>query len=311
MLPHIDLESTFGAIFVGIVVAIFLTGIATMQAWNYFRSYSDDRIAFKVTVILIYVADLAHTTLLVVMAYYYLIISFGDYPALQHLTPAWPASVFVGSMIALAAQTFSCVRIYYVTGRKAAALGCWLLVLLHMGFSDWLVVKIVQGLGIQSIQDISRKIARAPLVASLGLGAAADIYIAATLCLGMLRLSSCSDLDDFGMQRKKVIDRLIAFIVASGLLTSIAAVGELIAYLTMDNLIYLTFYTFTAKIYVNALLASLNERTHLRAEMQLIPESPKDKSRNARCDHRAVAFIREENGCRLACIPSRSANVKI
>ncbi|KZV84153.1 hypothetical protein EXIGLDRAFT_776849 [Exidia glandulosa HHB12029] len=64
-----------------------------------------------------------------------------------------------------------------------------------------------------------------------------------------------------------LVDKIVAFTVGSGLLTSIVAVVETITYLTMDNYIFMTLYSITAKLFANSLLASLNERSHMRRHL--------------------------------------------
>lgn len=45
-----SLANTFGALEIGVAVAIFLFGVVTVQTYTYFRRFQDDRLYFKALV---------------------------------------------------------------------------------------------------------------------------------------------------------------------------------------------------------------------------------------------------------------------
>ncbi|KAG9086585.1 hypothetical protein FS749_003542 [Ceratobasidium sp. UAMH 11750] len=57
-----------------------------------------------------------------------------------------------------------------------------------------------------------------------------------------------------------LIDKLLRYTINTGLLTSIIAIVDLIAFCTMNNLVHLCFNFILGKLYTNTLLATLNAR---------------------------------------------------
>ena len=47
----ITIHNTYGALIVGIIIAIFLFGIITLQTVEYLTSFRDDRLGFKLMVV--------------------------------------------------------------------------------------------------------------------------------------------------------------------------------------------------------------------------------------------------------------------
>jgi hypothetical protein len=92
------------------------------------------------------------------------------------------------------------------------------------------------------------------IISTLTIGTASDVCIAACICWGLLsRRSGFAPTD-------RLIDRLVGFVVGSGLLTSVVAVVEVTLYATRNDFIWLAFFAVLAKLFSNSLLASLNER---------------------------------------------------
>lgn len=48
--PTLDVDSTYGAILIGVLVAVFLFGIVTLQTHIYFSQFPDDRLVFRALV---------------------------------------------------------------------------------------------------------------------------------------------------------------------------------------------------------------------------------------------------------------------
>lgn len=99
----------------------------------------------------------------------------------------------------------------------------------------------------------------------LSAGAALDVAIALAMLYFLLyrRQDALTKMSNPRVSR--VIDRLVAFTIRSGLFTSIAAVAVLVCFLKMpQNFIWMAIYTFLAKLYSNSLLSALNERRELR-----------------------------------------------
>ncbi|KZV85678.1 hypothetical protein EXIGLDRAFT_775341 [Exidia glandulosa HHB12029] len=99
-----DITLTYGMIELGMALAMFLTGIATLQIWNYLSTYYQDSKLLISTVISVYVMDSVHTAFLLHASFHYLVQSFGDYEALNAVSWSIEACVIMNGFIAFAVQ---------------------------------------------------------------------------------------------------------------------------------------------------------------------------------------------------------------
>ncbi|KAI0029254.1 hypothetical protein K488DRAFT_88895 [Vararia minispora EC-137] len=92
--------------------------------------------------------------------------------------------------------------------------------------------------------------------ASLGLGAATDIFTAMVLCYYLHTMRT-------GYRRSdSLINRLIMFSVNTGALTSACSLSVLIVYqLLPTNFVFISLYFILCKLYSNSCLATLNSRS--------------------------------------------------
>jgi len=109
-----------------------------------------------------------------------------------------------------------------------------------------------------------------PLAISINaVSTAADVFIAATL-VSLLQRSRT------GFRRSDtMITRLIIFVVNTGVLTSICAIGSLVSLIVSPKtLIYAAFYYCLGRLYTNSLIATLNAR---KGVIQAIEERTDNK----------------------------------
>ncbi|KZV79542.1 hypothetical protein EXIGLDRAFT_841506 [Exidia glandulosa HHB12029] len=259
--PHaIDLTLTFGVFQVGVSIAMFLVGVCTLQVWNYFRNFPEDPKGVKLLVGVVYAGDLVHSVLLMHSVYHYTILNFGNPAALGLTVNTLQVSVLFVGGIAFVVQTFFCLRVLRITESKILALGCFALTLVRIGFNISIAVNVFIAGNFAAVETDFKWL----IVTTLCVGAASDVAIAACMCMGLMRRRTGFAPTD------KLVDKLIAYIIGSGLLTSVVAVVEVVCFLTMVNFVWLMFYTILAKLFSNSLLASLNERNSLRQKMSSV-----------------------------------------
>jgi len=98
------------------------------------------------------------------------------------------------------------------------------------------------------------------LPASLCSSAGIDVYIAVMLVIWLTMERTRAQ-----TSTSRVLDKLIAWSIQTGVLTSITAIVLVITFVTMrDNYIWITFYVFLPKLYSISLLSTLNGRLVLR-----------------------------------------------
>lgn len=108
---------------------------------------------------------------------------------------------------------------YRITERRALALGCWCLSLVRLVLNSALAATVVRDGTIEVVESPTFKWL---VIAELSIGTASDICIAASICIGLLRRRT-------GFERSnRLVDRLIAYAISSGALTSLVLVVALI-----------------------------------------------------------------------------------
>ncbi|KZV85688.1 hypothetical protein EXIGLDRAFT_725612 [Exidia glandulosa HHB12029] len=271
-----DITLTYGMIELGMALAMFLTGIATLQIWNYLSTYYKDSKFLMSTLLPLFasrccanaryisVLDSVHTIFLLHASFHYLVKSFGDYEALNAVSWSIEASLIMNGFIAFAVQTYYCLRVHRLLKSNKIALFCWLLVVAR------LVLNLVEAATlVRSGQwSVTESFAlKWQLPATLVIGAVSDIVIAASICTGLLRYRSGFASSD------RLVDKLIAYTVGSGLLTAVMAIIEMILVRSSNStgfsyiatVVFFVPFSAVAKLFNNSLLASLNEREHNRS----------------------------------------------
>ncbi|KAF7360108.1 ANK-REP-REGION domain-containing protein [Mycena venus] len=249
------LDTTYGAMFIGVLFATFFQGVLTLQAYIYYESFPKDHASLKVLVASVWILDVAHLVLICQSCYHYLISSWGNNAALLVSTQELDLHlVFVGMASALC-QGFFLSRIWTFSQKN------WVL-------TGILCAACLTTLALETA--MSAQISRVPsvaafgsftgeVVATLGLSAAVDVAIAAILVWYLQQGKTSFDRTSF------VVARVVQYTVATGLATSLLAVACLAVYLaTPHTFIFIALHFSLGRMYTNALLATLNSRRNLR-----------------------------------------------
>ncbi|KAG1879066.1 hypothetical protein F4604DRAFT_1998644 [Suillus subluteus] len=81
-----NLQLTFGALFIGVVLAAVLFGVTIVQVFIYFQTHSGTGITFyKLVVILLWILDALHLALIIHFVYFYLVINYANISALTEV----------------------------------------------------------------------------------------------------------------------------------------------------------------------------------------------------------------------------------
>ncbi|KAI0674273.1 hypothetical protein C8Q78DRAFT_1075936 [Trametes maxima] len=246
---HIALDDTLGAAFLGNIAAASLYGITVLQTYIYYGRNPNDRLYLKTLVFGLWVLDSLHLALVTHTVYLYAVTDFGNFLAIE--VPTWSVLTQIavtGVSDLIVRGGYGNVRCLFASlppvntsSESAVSNKNWFLIVL-IGVTSLVVFGgsiafVVKGFGIPNypalieISDI--------LYVSLGAGVAADIFIAASMCVLLAQ-------------------RQTGF-------ASLCALLTLITYATMpDNFIFIGFYFVLPKLFLNSLLATLNARRTLR-----------------------------------------------
>ncbi|KAI0739972.1 hypothetical protein C8Q80DRAFT_1274982 [Daedaleopsis nitida] len=107
VIPHIALDDTLGAAFLGHTVTTFLYGITTLQTFLYYRDQYKDPLVLRASVAVLWILDSVHAGLITGALYWYCITNFTNLPAVQR--PIWPIPL----MIIISTASNSIVRGIY------------------------------------------------------------------------------------------------------------------------------------------------------------------------------------------------------
>ncbi|TEB19312.1 hypothetical protein FA13DRAFT_381324 [Coprinellus micaceus] len=251
------LDNTFGALQIGVLIAVYLFGIVTLQCNIYASRFPDDRKIFKCLVVVVWLLELAHTISITYETYTATITYFG-HPELYTQFAGFGVAMLTGGMLTMLVQSFFAWRLWTILFHPWRYIGLAAAILAVLRFAVSIFAG-VEAIRTTSITTFAHRY-RAMLASLLSVGAAIDVLIAVAM-LSFLFTRKKKALDRVA----RLLDRLVGYTVRTGFVTSVAAVAIVILFLVSTNtFVWLAMYTFLAKLYSNSLLSALNARSGLR-----------------------------------------------
>ncbi|KAJ7094371.1 hypothetical protein C8R44DRAFT_684663 [Mycena epipterygia] len=252
-----SLNGTLGALEIGVVLATFLHGIQTLQTFNYYRDFSQDRRIVKIMVGVVWFLELANT-ICACHALYSITVTF--YGQLPHVADV-PLSLILMSLftplVAIIVQTFFALRVGALSKRWLIPGLCLILNVVHLGANLGLLVEMWKhqqwSFAMEKLQWLIL------FISSIGL--AVELIIAISLCYCLWRARN----PDFSKQTIRTVDTIIIWTIETTLMTSLGGAMMLILVLTRHDLSWFVFFLIQAKLFSNSLLASLNGRKRFRS----------------------------------------------
>jgi len=254
--PVLHLDNTFGALFIGVVVAGCLWGVTCSQTFMYYRNYTEDPLHLKVLVAAVWALDTAHQALITHTAYTYLVTHFSQIPFLFELVNSLVIEVFFNGFVTLLVQSFFARRVWVLSKKN------WILtgLVASLILAEFVIVMIYAIKGVKFTKLIDLGNLKALSISVNALAAAGDVLIAIILCW-MLQTSRTGFKTSDTM-----ITKLIAFTINTGALTSVCAIASLITITALPAaFVYILFYFAIGRLYCNSLLATLNARKAIRS----------------------------------------------
>ncbi|KAI0326636.1 hypothetical protein GY45DRAFT_1373820 [Cubamyces sp. BRFM 1775] len=255
--PAMSADITIGVILIGLAVTSSLFGVSTSQAGWYCRHYPHDRILLRILVAMVWSMDACHLMLYSATMWWYLVDKkFAVYG--QTALP-WTANVQIlcNACAVVVIQSFYVFRI--VALGKSLVLGV-VLALFVMADFGVAITLFTESLKTNSVAD-SIKLQAFDIALST-MTAITDVVLSATLVVLLIRSRTGSS------RSNRLINKLLFYTINTGLLTSFCAVLSLIMVLVSPTTsIYVMFYYIGAHLYSVSLLATLNARAGLRAQV--------------------------------------------
>ncbi|KAF7309388.1 hypothetical protein MIND_00309600 [Mycena indigotica] len=252
-------DSTLGALLIGVLVSVLLFGLLTNQVYIYASRFSNDTVKMKGLVALVWLCELAHVICITHMLYRLVIKDFAHPERIQFegLGLTLGLSTVFNAIVAMCVQGFFAYRIYRLSKTLVISFISWILSFLFFVASLTVFV-----LGLKSaVYGTFQSQWGWLLDTTWSLAAGNDLLIALTLAVQFWIWRR----DEPTVQTIALVDKLIAWTIETGLVTSAAALVNLVCFVVMkDNFIWIAWYVVTARLYSNSLLASLNSRETLR-----------------------------------------------
>jgi hypothetical protein len=253
----VDLNTTFGAAFLGITASAFIFGILSMQCYTYYHRYPLDRPFYKILVGVLWLLEATHSALISHFFYHYVITNWGETLVVLTQPIVWSLAVQVvlGAVVGAIVKGCFAMRVWRFSERNIWITAAIVLsTLIQLGFAFWFTIS---GLELAALTQL-KSIFRVAIVA-LGLGVLTDVLTAVSISWYLRRLKTGYKNSD------TLVNKLIAYAVNTGLVTSAVSIACLVTYGTMpENFIFISLYFVLSKLYANSFLATLNTRLVLK-----------------------------------------------
>lgn len=256
-------DNTMGAILIGTIVSAALLGVAYVQMFYYFVEYSKDHWQIKLLVTCTVLCDSVHQALISHTAYTYLVTNYNNPAYLQSLVWSLLLEVFFNGATAAMVQSFYATRVYRLSRSILFSTFIMIGIVVNAGCAIAWTVLSMQMHTFTDLLNIT------PLTVAINSTyTALDILIATSLVILLYRSRSGFKHSD------TMINRLILFVVNTGVMTSLAASGAFISLLASPHtLLYAPWYLFSGRLYTNSLLASLNARKFVTNGRRVVDET--------------------------------------
>ncbi|KAL4248201.1 hypothetical protein ABKN59_007146 [Abortiporus biennis] len=253
----ISFDNTLGAVFIGLLVATFLTGLGTHQTYVYYlNTGKKDRIALRIYIGFLWFLDILLLVLASTALYNYLITNYANPLALPAINWATAAYLATAAVLHFLVRCLFIYRIWKISDK------------LYLGLALMALNCVVIGVGLLAAVRFHQigNFFKLDEVKSIAICAFATIACLDTLIAILLSFMLWMKKGHATHRTSSQIDILMRYIIHTGVLTSVCAISVLVTYLTMsDNFIFQGIYLPLPKVYHNALLASLNARKILRS----------------------------------------------
>ncbi|KAF9043350.1 hypothetical protein BJ165DRAFT_1612420 [Panaeolus papilionaceus] len=242
-----QLDSTYGIWLVSLFLETMLYGTGLLQAWLYFHWYPNDHKGIRLMVLLLVLLETLQIVFLFISTYLCLITNFGDFAYLLKINWADSVQLPITYIAAFIVQ----MKALFLPGLIVA------LALTQLGTG------IAQDVVISKSGSFTHS-RRPAFIYTIQTAAtlACDLLITGSL---LLRLNSSRA----GIRAtNSVLDKLMINVVNRGGLTALAAALNLILSVALPNTLWYVIGLFlSSKLYLNSVLASLNNRSHIRSKL--------------------------------------------
>ncbi|EMD32421.1 hypothetical protein CERSUDRAFT_88053 [Gelatoporia subvermispora B] len=259
----VDLANTLGAILIGVIIVSVSYGAVLVQTYIYFQQDTADKRSLRSAIVLLWILATIHQLFLCHGLYLEVIVQQGNLLALETLPWSIISVVPITSAMNLVIRSVFCFRVWKFSGRNWPRIAATVLLsLIELGIA--FAFLIADRVKLQFDTTATHTNPTDLIVGCTGWAFAvvadATITISQTLLLRRSRTDS-----PLTSGTNSALRALMLYSVSNGVLASMFALACFLTWITMsDNRVYLAFFCATPSLLLNALLATLNGRHHLR-----------------------------------------------
>ncbi|KAM5544667.1 hypothetical protein V8D89_001565 [Ganoderma adspersum] len=258
ILANVDLNGTMGIAYIGGAISCMIYGVTCIQTFHYFRSQQAKADAWYLRNIVgaLLFLDTAHQAIIIQALYYYVITNYANPFALLKASWSIPTEVIINAVIAFMVESFFVLRIWKLGRNLYVTATAMVFTVAHFTMNLYYPIEQFYNptfpAGVEKLKSTGS--------AGLSVAVVADIFISAAMVWYLHKGKS-------GIRRSDdMIGRIIALTITTGGLTTTFVILNLIAYQLAPTMLYnLAINFLLGKLYINALLTSLNSRTFVRS----------------------------------------------
>ncbi|THH04934.1 hypothetical protein EW146_g10041 [Bondarzewia mesenterica] len=255
-------RTKFGPMLLGVIVSAILYGVTFLQTIYYFDHYPKDTIVLKVTVAALWIIDTLIMALDCHAVYYFSILRFGDVSVFGSQTWSLDSTLCIARSDLPYDAGFRDVYVSIVLCDQDTQIeqgflpgiedrGLYILFFVSARCSD-----VCDQLGYHCTRLLT--------IVNVVSATALDFLITIILCFILYQHGR-------GLKGSNMISRLMTFLITRGIITNINQMLLLITYLALtSNLIWVFFHLIMCRIYTNAVLATLNNRSRIWGHSEYI-----------------------------------------
>jgi len=252
---YTNTDASLGCYMIGIIINIFFMGMLTIQTWNYYHIFKEDRKLLKILVGVLFAINLVSSSCDSALLYLNFARHFGNFEHFDRTTWLFWTEPGFNGVIAFLVQCFFVHRTYGLMRRSSWRTpylffyGCG--VLLCLVSSQWLVFAL------RDVKTMSN-VGAAKLEVMLWLIPAGIVDVLITVALISMLLHSKTGF----ISTDSLIDKLIRLAMETGFLSALTAVLDIIFYLGQShiNMAHMTLQFPLGKLYTHSLMVTLHSR---------------------------------------------------
>ncbi|KAG1733079.1 uncharacterized protein EDB91DRAFT_655279 [Suillus paluster] len=210
-IQQIDVGNTFGALFIGVIIASVLFGLSNVQAFLYFQTHRGTGISFHILVVIwLWTLDALHLALIVHCVYYYLVTNYANVSALTDIVWSFKLQIIINVLLIYSVQAMYAYRIWIFSKGRSRT----------VPITVWIIVVLISGPAIVAAWSIYQCHAFTDLIefewvtfVASGATTFLDLVIASSLCY--LLVTSRTGFSS----TNSIVTKLMGYIINTGCLT--------------------------------------------------------------------------------------------